>query len=150
MSPQNPNQKNITEVRINSAKVPREGYNLTTIQVLIVALLALGFGFAAGNNFSPTRTNSGAQETLATAAAPTTSSRSGSTLVTIHPATASPSSRPIATLESLTEESGSDFYSLQHGKDVLAYAENLSPSEIGGALHKIEKMTDDLAKLQIS
>ena len=119
------------------------------IQALIVALLALGLGFAAGSYFSPTWTHPSPEETPAPGISPTTTVASaGASFAGAGHSQATPAARPVPTLDSLLKDPSTDFYNYQRTKSMLAYVDSISPSEIGDTLQKVEKMPNSMAKFQ--
>jgi hypothetical protein len=119
------------------------------IQAIIVALLALGIGFAAGNYLSPTWSHSEVAEQAAASSTSTTASGTGADVSgSAHPAAHNVATQPVATLDSLMHDKDGGLYSYARTKSLLAYVDSLSPSEIGDTLQKVDKMPNNLAKFQ--
>jgi hypothetical protein len=120
------------------------------VSALLFALVALAFGFAAGSYFSPTWSHFAAAESPGLNLVPSKSSTpSGSTFPNAEREAVSQPARRVPTLESLMGDTSSDYFSYQRTKDVMAYAESLSPAEIGDAVRKVEKMPNNMAKFRL-
>ncbi len=117
---------------------------------LILALITLCLGFAAGSFFSPMASRSSAPETAAPEISPTATVNSvGSASEIGHPAQRTLTARPTPTLDSIANDTSAGYYSYQRTKDIITYADSLSPAEIGDAVRKVEKMQNSMAKYQL-
>jgi hypothetical protein len=118
------------------------------LPAIILVIIALGLGFAAGSFFNPVASH------LALLTKPADSeSRSTSGSGAPFSASGQGGSRQTAAkapdLATLMKDPNPEAFSYRHIKDVMAYADTLSPDEIPGIMRQLEAMPDARKKMMI-